>query len=131
MGFDGNTKIGRLLSVPAARVVLLRHIEELQDGGANVNLVKGMSLQTLAGYIDGDWLEPLLADLAEVPEPSADDGETAARAAVVEDAPAGVEAARRGGFRLVIGVDRVGQADALRSSGADVVVRDLAEVIVR
>jgi hypothetical protein len=73
MGFDGNTKIGRLLSVPAARVVLLRHIGELQDGGANVNLVKGMSLQTLAGYVDGDWLEPLLADLAEVPEPSADE----------------------------------------------------------
>src|SRR5262249_55038689 len=54
-----------------------------------------------------------------------------ARTAVVEDALAGVEAGRRGGFRLVIGVDRVGQADALRHSGADVVVRDLAEVAVR
>jgi hypothetical protein len=30
----------------------------------------------------------------------------------------------------VVGVDRVGQADALRSHGADVVVTDLAELLV-
>jgi HAD superfamily hydrolase (TIGR01509 family) len=52
------------------------------------------------------------------------------RAAVVEDALAGVEAGRRGGFGLVIGVDRTGHADALREHGADVVVADLAEVRV-
>jgi beta-phosphoglucomutase family hydrolase len=52
------------------------------------------------------------------------------RAVVVEDALAGVEAARRGGFGLVIGVDRVGQAEALRNAGADVVVKDLAEVTI-
>jgi len=52
------------------------------------------------------------------------------RAAVVEDALAGVEAGRLGGFGLVIGVDRVGQAQALREHGADVVVGDLAEVRV-
>jgi alpha,alpha-trehalase len=51
-----------------------------------------------------------------------------ARAAVVEDALAGVEAARRGGFALVIGVDRAGHPEALRSAGADVVVGDLAEL---
>jgi beta-phosphoglucomutase family hydrolase len=50
-------------------------------------------------------------------------------AAVFEDALAGVEAGRRGGFAFVVGVDRVGQADALRSHGADVVVRDLAELL--
>ena len=54
-----------------------------------------------------------------------------ARAAVVEDALAGVEAGRRGGFALVIGVDRTGHADALREHGADVVVQDLAQVDVR
>jgi alpha,alpha-trehalase len=52
------------------------------------------------------------------------------RAAVVEDALAGVEAGRRGSFGLVIGVDRAGQAQALREHGADVVVGDLAEVRV-
>ncbi len=49
-------------------------------------------------------------------------------AAVFEDALAGVAAGRAGGFELVVGVDRVGQADALRAHGADVVVRDLSEL---
>jgi beta-phosphoglucomutase family hydrolase len=51
------------------------------------------------------------------------------RAIVVEDAISGVEAGRAGGFGLVIGVDREGHGDALRQHGADVVVRDLAELI--
>jgi len=50
-------------------------------------------------------------------------------AAVFEDAQAGVAAGHAGGFGLVVGVDRVGQADALRAHGADVVVQDLAELI--
>jgi trehalose-phosphatase len=53
------------------------------------------------------------------------------RSAVVEDAEAGVEAARNGGFALVIGVDRTGHADDLLRHGADVVVPDLADVAVR
>ncbi len=52
------------------------------------------------------------------------------RVAVVEDALAGVEGGRRGGFGLVIGVDRVGHAGALRDHGADVVVSDLGEIRV-
>jgi HAD superfamily hydrolase (TIGR01509 family) len=51
------------------------------------------------------------------------------RAAVFEDALAGVEAGRAGGFGVVVGVDRVGQAEQLRAHGADVVVRDLAELL--
>ena len=50
-------------------------------------------------------------------------------AAVFEDALAGVAAGRAGGFGLVVGVDRVGQADALRAHGADIVVTDLAELL--
>jgi beta-phosphoglucomutase family hydrolase len=57
-------------------------------------------------------------------------GVTAARSVVVEDALSGVEAGRRGGFALVIGVDRLGQAAELAEAGADVVVDDLAEVSV-
>jgi beta-phosphoglucomutase family hydrolase len=52
-----------------------------------------------------------------------------ATAAVFEDALAGVEAGRAGGFALVVGVDRVGQADELRRHGADVVVSDLSELM--
>jgi beta-phosphoglucomutase family hydrolase len=56
-------------------------------------------------------------------------GVDARQAVVFEDALAGVEAGRAGGFALVVGVDRVGQADALREHGADVVVQDLAELL--
>ena len=52
-----------------------------------------------------------------------------AQAAVFEDALAGVEAGRAGRFGHVVGVDRVGQADALREHGADTVVQDLAELL--
>jgi beta-phosphoglucomutase-like phosphatase (HAD superfamily) len=40
-----------------------------------------------------------------------------------------VAAGRAGGFGYVVGVDRVGQADALREHGADVVVQDLSELL--
>jgi beta-phosphoglucomutase family hydrolase len=50
-------------------------------------------------------------------------------AAVFEDALAGVEAGRAGHFGQVVGVDRVGHADALREHGADVVVQDLSELL--
>ena len=50
-------------------------------------------------------------------------------AAVFEDALAGVEAGRAGRFGYVVGVDRSGHAEALREHGADVVVRDLAELV--
>jgi beta-phosphoglucomutase family hydrolase len=50
--------------------------------------------------------------------------------AVFEDALAGVEAGRAGGFGLVVGVDRRGEGDALRAHGAEVVVTDLAELLV-
>lgn len=52
-----------------------------------------------------------------------------AEAAVFEDALAGVEAGSAGGFGFVVGVDRVGQAAALKEHGADVVVPDLAELL--
>ncbi len=52
-----------------------------------------------------------------------------ANAAVYEDALAGVEAGRAGRFGLVVGIDRAGQADALRAHGADIVVQDLAQLM--
>ncbi|MFJ4690568.1 HAD family hydrolase [Streptomyces sp. NPDC088766] len=50
------------------------------------------------------------------------------RAAVFEDALAGMDAGRAGHFGYVVGVDRVGQSDALYAHGADVVVKDLADL---
>ena len=54
---------------------------------------------------------------------------TPAQAVVFEDAVSGVQAGHAGNFGYVVGVDRVGHADALREAGADVVVQDLAELI--
>jgi beta-phosphoglucomutase family hydrolase len=52
-----------------------------------------------------------------------------AQAAVFEDALSGVAAGRAGSFGLVVGVDRTGQAEALRDNGADIVVSDLGELL--
>ena len=56
-------------------------------------------------------------------------GVVPARAVVVEDAIAGVEAGRDGGFGLVVGVARKGDAEILAEHGAGVVVDDLAELL--
>jgi beta-phosphoglucomutase family hydrolase len=52
-----------------------------------------------------------------------------ANATVYEDALAGVAAGRAGKFGFVVGVDRVGQANELHAHGADVVVKDLADLL--
>lgn len=56
-------------------------------------------------------------------------GYAPAEAVVFEDALAGVAAGRAGDFGYVVGVDRVGQAAALRAHGADTVVTDLADLL--
>lgn len=48
---------------------------------------------------------------------------------VIEDALAGVQAGRAGGFGLVIGVNRRNQAQELRQHGADIVISDLTELL--
>jgi beta-phosphoglucomutase family hydrolase len=55
----------------------------------------------------------------------------AAHAVVFEDAQAGVAAGHAGHFALVVGVDRVGQAAELKEHGADIVVKDLSELLDR
>src|SRR5437773_862512 len=92
-------------------------------------------------YVDGkpryDGVRSFLASRGiELPEGTPADpaaaealGVPAAAAAVFEDALAGVEAGRAGKFGFVVGVDRVGQADALREHGADIVVSDLEELL--
>ncbi|MDA3628158.1 trehalose-phosphatase, partial [Saccharopolyspora sp. WRP15-2] len=57
-------------------------------------------------------------------------GAPPSRTAVVEDAEAGVAAARAGGFALVVGIDRTGLPSSLVDAGADVVVSTLADVTV-
>jgi trehalose 6-phosphate phosphatase len=82
--------------------------------------------------VDGeDLVEQHLAgkpDPAMLLEVAARLGVSPKRAAVVEDAIAGVEAGVRGGFGLVIGIDRGHNRDALTRAGASLVVHDLAEI---
>jgi beta-phosphoglucomutase family hydrolase len=66
--------------------------------------------------------DTFLRGAAELDTPAAD-------AVVFEDAVAGVEAGRAGGFGLVVGVDRLGQAERLREHGADIVVSDLEDLL--
>jgi HAD superfamily hydrolase (TIGR01509 family) len=58
-------------------------------------------------------------------------GFVAGQAAVFEDALAGVESGRAGAFGFVVGVDRIGQSAELLRHGANVVVKDLAELLVK
>ncbi|WP_139005474.1 beta-phosphoglucomutase family hydrolase [Arthrobacter crystallopoietes] len=50
------------------------------------------------------------------------------RTAVVEDAAAGITAARRGGFGLIVGIDRTSQRGRLEDAGADMVLHDVSEL---
>ena len=52
------------------------------------------------------------------------------RAILFEDALAGVEAGKRGGFGCVVGIDHGQQIGALRQHGADIVIKNLREVKV-
>jgi trehalose 6-phosphate phosphatase len=58
-------------------------------------------------------------------------GKNPQRAMVTEDAVAGVEAGRAGGFGLVLGVDRGGNEAELSRNGADWVISDFAQVSIQ
>jgi beta-phosphoglucomutase family hydrolase len=95
---------------------------------------------TAAGIIDlfEEIVDGVVADREQLKGKPAPDtfvagaralGVQPAAACVYEDALAGVEAGRAGKFAYVVGVDRVGQAEALKAHGADVVVKDLADLL--
>ncbi|WP_031480013.1 HAD family hydrolase [Streptomyces bicolor] len=117
----------RAAGVPRAAASASRHAGELLDRAGVRDLFDAL--------VDGG--EAARLGLAGKPEPDLfleavrRLGVPADRAAVVEDALAGVEAGRRGGFALVVGVDRAAGADTgarLLRHGADIVVHDLGEL---
>ena len=89
-------------------------------------------LQSFAVRLDGDEAASLglpgKPDPAMLIEAAARLGIPPAKAAVIEDSIAGVTAGRAGGFGLVIGVDRGGNAAQLAGAGADIVINDVAEL---
>ncbi|AXK34906.1 HAD family hydrolase [Streptomyces armeniacus] len=113
---------------PCAAVSASRHAPEL--------LARAGLRELFAVVVDGNEAArlglPGKPDPALFLEAARRLGAQPAESAVVEDALAGVEAGRRGGFRTVVGVDRAASADSaadLRAYGADVVVGDLAELL--
>jgi beta-phosphoglucomutase family hydrolase len=122
----------------------VRYLHAVRDGGIRTAVVSSsantpdvLQVTGLTDLFDArvDGLVARQRHLPGKPKPdtflaaAAELGVEPVRAAVFEDALAGVEAGRAGRFGLVVGVDRVGQADALREHGADVVVEDLADLL--
>lgn len=115
---DGGVRLGLATSSRNAAAVLAA--TELSDWFGTVVDGAVSARLGLAGKPQPDIFVTAARDLA-VPCP---------RAIVIEDAVAGVCAGVAGGFGLVIGVARENNLDELRASGADLVVRDLAETNV-
>lgn len=122
----------------------VRYLEAVRDAGLRTAVVS--SSANTAQVLEVTGLAPLLdfrmdalvaRERGLAGKPSPDTFLAAARelgcgpqdSAVFEDALAGVESGAAGGFAHVVGVDRADQADALRAAGADVVVRELDELL--
>ncbi|MET9657435.1 HAD-IA family hydrolase [Streptomyces sp. NPDC006510] len=114
--------------IPCAAVSASRHATELMTAAGVIGLFRSV--------VDGNEARRL--GLAGKPDPALfleaarRLGVPAQDTAVVEDALAGVEAGRRGGFGLVVGVDRTAgrsSSAGLRRHGADVVVTDPGELL--
>ncbi len=122
----------------------VRYVRAARDAGLHRAVVSSSAntADVLAAAGFGDLFEARIDGVVAAQEhlrgkPSPDSYLAGARAlglapeeaAVFEDALAGVAAGRAGQFGYVVGVDRVGQADALRAHGASIVVTDLGELL--
>ena len=121
-----------------------RYLQAAKDAGlrrvvvsSSANTAQVLEVTGLAELVEHrvDGVTARERDLPGKPAPdtflaaASDMGVEPRQAAVFEDALAGVEAGRAGGFGCVVGVDRVGQAEQLREHGADLVVQDLDELL--
>ena len=122
----------------------VRYVNAARDAGLRRAVVSSSTnardVLTHAGMIDlfEEIVDGVVADHEHLKGKPAPDtflagaralGVTPAQATVFEDALAGVAAGHAGNFGYVVGVDRVGQAEALKQHGASVVVQDLAELL--
>lgn len=91
--------------------------------------IAGLFEARVDGVVSDELALPGKPDPAIFVEAARRIGVAPVEAMVVEDAVAGVEAARRGGFGLVVGLAREGGTEGLRRAGADVVVQCLDDVL--
>ncbi|AZS84081.1 beta-phosphoglucomutase family hydrolase [Streptomyces griseoviridis] len=132
VAYPGTVRLLRALRaerVPCAAVSASRHAPQLLERAR----VRDLFATVVDGTEAARLALPGKPDPALFLEAARRLGVAADRSAVIEDALAGVEAGRRGGFALVVGVDRTAgptSAADLRARGADLVVGDLAELLV-
>ncbi len=145
----GNRKNEELLRMIRAEGVEVfegsrRYLEACRDAGlrravvsSSANTREVLEVTGLASLVEG-WIDGVTIVAEGLKGKPAPDtfiagarcvGVEPPQAAVFEDALAGVAAGRAGGFGFVVGVDRIGQGAALREHGADIVVKDLAELL--
>lgn len=145
----GNRKNQRVQQIIAERGVnpypgSVRYLQAAEDAGLKIGVVTSsangaavLDAADLAKYVQARIDGVTIAERKLRGKPAPDSflagaealGVDPENAAVFEDALSGVQAGKTGGFGYVVGVDRAGQADALRQHGADVVVTDLAELL--
>lgn len=145
----GNRKNQRVQEIIAERGVnpypgSVRYLEAARAAGRKIGVVTSsangaavLAAADLTKFVEARIDGVTIAEQGLAGKPAPDSflagaaalGVAAADAAVFEDALSGVQAGKAGGFGYVVGVDRAGQADALRAHGADVVVTDLAELL--
>lgn len=145
----GNRKNERVQQIIAERGVnpypgSVRYLQAAQDAGMKIGVVTSsangesvLEAADLTKYVQARIDGVVIAERKLHGKPAPDSflagaealGVDKREAAVFEDALSGVQAGKTGGFGYVVGVDRVGQAEALRTHGADVVVDDLAELL--
>ncbi len=122
----------------------VRYLEAVRDAGLNTAVVSSsanaaavLRAAKLDHFIDERVDGAVAAEEGIKGKPAPDMFLEAARrlgatpdsAAVFEDALSGVRSGAAGNFRVVIGVDRGGQPEALREAGATLVVDDLADLL--
>ncbi len=131
---------GGVLSYPGS----VRYLEAARDAGLRIGVVTSsangaavLEAADLTKFVEARIDGVVITERGLRGKPAPDSflagaealGVEPANAAVFEDALSGVQAGRAGNFGYVVGVDRVGQTEALREQGADVVVTDLAQLL--
>ena len=125
--FEGTAALLRRLR--AGRVATALVTENRKSGPwlASAEL-QGLFDVVVDGGLPGGLRLPDKPDPAVFLEAARRLGVPSGRAAVVEDSVAGVQAAHRGGFALVVGIARTGHRRELEEAGADLVLQDLAQL---
>lgn len=70
MAFNEDSLLGDVLDSPEAKAILMKFLPEMENAGPMLNMARGMSLKTVAGFpqanIPAEKLQAILAELAKL-----------------------------------------------------------------